>query len=200
MGIFSTSEPQLVVITRPDFYEGEAEQISALFEADTRFLLHLRKPEASADGYRQVLSALPAGHLKRVCLGDHFELADEFAVGGVHLSGRQKEYKGNRHLRVSKSCHSFAELENIGAYDYVFFSPIFNSISKKGYQAAFSNEELAEASQSGLINHKVIALGGVDADTVPLLRPYAFGGAAVLGTVWNNFSVERFKALAALFE
>ncbi|MCQ2207448.1 MAG: thiamine phosphate synthase [Paludibacteraceae bacterium] len=199
MSIFKCVRPQLVVITRPDLYEDEVAQISSLMAADAGFLLHLRKPEADADDYRTILRCLPPEHLPRITLGDHFELVDEFAVGGVHLSGRQKEYCGTRKVRISKSCHSFEELADIAPYNYVFFSPIFNSISKQGYNAAFSEGELLKASAAGLINEKVIALGGVDEQTIPLLAPYAFGGAAVLGTVWNPFSLERFKRLASMF-
>lgn len=190
---------QLIVITRPDFYADEVSQISQLLLADSRFLLHLRKPEGSADDYGRVLSLLPQDQLGRVTLGDHFELADSFPVGGVHLGGRQPVYAGKRRLRVSKSCHSLEELADIDRFSYVFLSPIFNSISKQGYNAAFGHTDLLRASQQGLVNSRVIALGGVDAQTLPLLKPYSFGGAAVLGAVWNHFSVERFKALAGLF-
>ena len=64
--------------------------------------------------------------------------------------------------------------------------------------AAFSEAALLKASASGLINEKVIALGGVDENTLPQLSPFAFGGAAVLGCVWRDFSTERFKRLADL--
>ena len=30
------------------------------------------------------------------------------------------------------------------------------------------------------------ALGGIDQTTLPLLRPFRFGGAAVLGALWGN--------------
>jgi thiamine monophosphate synthase len=76
-------------------------------------------------------------------------------------------------------------LEGIEGYDYVFLSPVFDSISKEGYRAAFSHEELLRASEAGLINAKVIALGGIDATTLPLLKPYKFGGIGVLGAIWD---------------
>ncbi|MBQ4034946.1 MAG: thiamine phosphate synthase [Paludibacteraceae bacterium] len=198
MPIFKCEHPQLVVITRPDLYDGEGGQIAELLASDPDFLLHLRKPEATADAYRKILREVPDEYLHRVTLGDCFELTDEFRVGGVHLSGRQSSYRGVRKVRISKSCHSFEELSEAASYDYVFFSPIFNSISKQGYMAAFSEAALLKASASGLINEKVIALGGVDENTLPQLSPFAFGGAAVLGCVWRDFSTERFKRLADL--
>jgi len=37
----------------------------------------------------------------------------------------------------------------------------------------------------GLINERVIALGGIDVDTLPLLGAYKFGGIGTLGTIWD---------------
>lgn len=188
----------MIVITRPEIYEGEEEQINALLEAESSFILHLRKPSASAEEYARLLQSVPQRFLNRVCLCDHFELADQFEVGGVHLGGRQPSYSGGRRLRVSKSCHGFSELEHIRDYAYVFLSPIFNSISKVGYNAAFSQDELVAASRSHLINEKVVALGGINAETLPLLSDLGFGGVAVLGIVWKEFSVQRFLHLVEL--
>jgi thiamine-phosphate pyrophosphorylase len=90
---------------------------------------------------------------------------------------------------VSKSCHSIEELENIDDYDYIFLSPIFFFFSKKGYRSNFSDEVLTAASLNGKINQKVIALGGINHDTLPLLKKYAFGGVAVLGCIWETENV-----------
>lgn len=45
--------------------------------------------------------------------------------------------------------------------DYLFLSPIFDSISKRGYLSQFSFESLQNAAKEGLIDGKVFALGGV---------------------------------------
>ena len=47
-------------------------------------------------------------------------------------------------------------------------------------------ETLQQASDAGIINEKVFALGGIDLATLPLLRPFRFGGAAVLGALWGE--------------
>ena len=69
---------------------------------------------------------------------------------------------------------------------YVFLSPIFDSISKKGYKHSFSNKDLEEAGINGIINERVVALGGVTPEYIPQLRAWNFGGAAFLGDVWNR--------------
>ena len=68
----------------------------------------------------------------------------------------------------------------------MFLSPIFDSISKKGYRHSFTNKDLEDAANNGIINERVVALGGVIPQFIPQLRAWNFGGAAFLGAVWNE--------------
>ena len=43
----------------------------------------------------------------------------------------------------------------------------------------------------GIINQKVIALGGMDNTTIPLIEPLNFGGVAVLGALWGDNPSEK---------
>ena len=70
-------------------------------------------------------------------------------------------------------------------YDYLFLSPIFDSISKNGYRSGFSDEALQEASDMGIIDEKVIALGGVTLDKIAYLKKMKFGGVAMVGGIYN---------------
>lgn len=94
---------------------------------------------------------------------------------------------------VSRSCHSIEELDHIEDIDYCFLSPIFDSISKKGYLSAFSKEELADASRKGIINSKVYALGGITPEHIPLLQEFGFGGVAVLGYLWEDITLHTLQ-------
>ena len=198
--LFCTSSPRMVVITRPDFYDAEAAEINALAETRHPFILHLRKPGATAGQYAGLLKKITPDFLPCVTLGDCFELAEAFPVGGVHLSSRQPSYNGGRKLRVSKSCHTTAELRDKEQYDYCFLSPIFNSISKQGYSSPFTGGEIEAATLTGIIDHRVIALGGIDENTITRLPHGAFGGAAFLGAVWQDFSVDKFLRLCRFFK
>lgn len=80
--------------------------------------------------------------------------------------------------------HTFEEvLRYKEECDYLFLSPIFDSISKRGYKSRFSDEVLRRASVEGLIDSKVIALGGVTLDKIPYLRSLNFGGVAMMGAI-----------------
>ena len=77
-------------------------------------------------------------------------------------------------------------------------SPIYDSISKDNYHSAFTAEELRQAQKSKIVDGKVMALGGIDADNILEVKDFGFGGAALLGDVWNKFdacSDENYLAL-----
>ena len=83
----------------------------------------------------------------------------------------------------------------------MFLSPIFDSVSKQGYASAFTDNALKQASRDGIIDNKVVALGGVTPDKINYLRQLNFGGAAMLGCV-NNLSTlserEQTEALESI--
>ncbi len=184
---------KLILLSTPDFFVEEDKILGSLFEEGLD-VLHLRKPGTEPVYSERLLTLLPAEHHKQIVVHDHFYLKEEYNLLGIHLNSRNPEvppmYKGH----VSRSCHELAEL---GAakkkYDYVFLSPIFDSLSKPDYPAAFSEEELKAASQSGLIDKNVMALGGVTSEKMEMLRDYGFGGAVILGDLWGRFDIHSNK-------
>lgn len=177
---------KLIVITTPQFFEGEVAAITSLFRAGLE-ILHLRKPGASAAEVESLLRQLPAEYLPRIVTHEHFPLASLWHLKGIHLNGRNPQAPAGYAGHISRSCHS---LEGVAKYkpscSYVFLSPIYDSISKEGYASAFSRENLREAQQAGIIDSKVIALGGIDAHRLPEVEALGFGGVALLGDIWNR--------------
>lgn len=180
---------KLIVITWPDFFPGEATLLIRLFEAGMQ-RLHLRKPASGREEVRALLAALPAVYYPRIVLHDHFGLAAEPAwagqLGGLHLNRRNPKVPEGYTGYVSCSCHSLEEVGRQRACHYVFLSPVFPSLSKQGYGEGFPLPVLREATRAGLIDGRVIALGGISPATLPLLAGTGFGGAAVLGALWGN--------------
>lgn len=175
-----------IVITLPHFFEGEADAVTLMFQSGLQ-RLHLRKPDSTIDQCRQLLHDIPPVYHQRIVLHDHHQLVREFAVGGVHLNGRNPEPPVGWQGDVSRSCHTLQEVaEWKPRCTYVTLSPIFNSISKQGYAAAFTPEQLMQAKADGIIDHRVIALGGICADNVAEALQYGFGGVMVLGDAWTD--------------
>lgn len=145
-------------------------------------LIHLRKPNASAEDCARLLANLSLETRERVVIHQYFPQAIEYNLHGIHLNHRNPLSLPNFNGSISRSCHSLDEVvEWKPKCDYVFLSPIFDSISKSGYSAAFSPQILAKAANENIIDDKVYALGGVTPDHFKQLEEWHFGGAAMLG-------------------
>lgn len=177
---------RIIAITLPYAIDGEAEIIRRLL-ADGIYSLHLRKPDTEIDYMRALLSELTPDQRARIVVHDHPQLYNDYKLRGIHLNKNIKGLPvgyGGTHTR---SCHS---LDEVARYkdecDYLFLSPIFDSISKHGYRSAFSHKELHRAAIEGVIDEKVIALGGVTMDKIPYLESLNFGGVAMSGAIYRH--------------
>lgn len=179
---------KLIVVTAPTFFVEEDQIITALFEEGLD-ILHLRKPETPAMYSERLLTLIPSIYHKRIVTHEHFYLQEEFKLMGIHLNARNPnephDYSGN----VSCTCHSLNELQSKKHfYDYVFLSPVYDCITKQGFSAGFTAEELRKAGKERLIDSKVMALGGITPDNILEIKDYGFGGAVVMGDIWNKFN------------
>lgn len=184
---------KLIVITRPDFFLEETESVIALFRNGLE-TLHLRKPGASENELKEWLRKIPATYYSRIVLHDQFQLTQSFPLKGIHLNRRNPQKPEGFIGQVSRSCHSLEEVEQYKEkYDYVFLSPIYDSISKEGYHAAFDYHDLCKARDQGIIDERVIALGGIDTTHLDEVKYLRFGGVALLGDVWNQPKENRVR-------
>ncbi len=184
---------RLIIITHPQFIAHEASAIETLLRHGT-WAVHLRKPDATAEQMAHLIEAIPQEWHARLVLHDHLTLAQRYSLKGVHLNRRNPEAPEGHRGSTSCSTHSLPELaERLPGMDYCFLSPIFNSISKEGYGAAFSASSLLAAKAQGLIGPKVFALGGVSMELLDRVSSYGFGGAALLGDVWQRAGTADFE-------
>lgn len=99
-------------------------------------------------------------------INDRVDVCLAAGADGVHLPGRRvapSVLKRRFDLKIAGvSCHSIDEViraEDEGA-DYVYLSPIFESLTKPGYGPALGLDVLAEACRQ--VRIPVLALGGVN--------------------------------------
>lgn len=199
---------KLILITTPTYFVEEDKIITALFEEGLD-VLHLRKPDTVPMFAERLLTLIPEQYHKRIIVHGHFYLKEEYKLKGIHLNGRNPNPPENYKGHVSCSCHSLEEVkEQKHAHDYVFLSPVFDSISKLNYNSAYTPEELRAASKCGIIDKKVMALGGINTGNIIEVKDYGFGGAAILGGLWSQFDpccdkdyhqlIEHFRKLKKL--
>lgn len=186
---------KLIVISKEKVFDGEHLWINALM-GKYDFTFHLRKPGLTERETEEIILQINSNFHNRIVLHDHFPLAAKYQLKGVHLNSRNPEIhlKGEywKHCSISRSCHSLEEVAaNKDCCNYVTLSPVFDSISKAGYNAGFSYQALKDASENGIIDSKVVALGGITPSNIASVINLRFGGAAVLGTVWNQANLQE---------
>ncbi len=187
----------LIIITPEINLLNEIDLIHTFF-ANGLSKLHLRKPFFTLTDYRNFLSQIDINFHSKISIHGSFEILKEFSSLGVHLTIQAREEGRFTEIinlsepsTLSTSFHSWKEIEaNQYPFDYVFISPVFNSISKKGYYAAIDLSETRYVKQKISLENKktpsIIALGGVDATNIGLLKQNDFDGAAVLGAIWES--------------
>lgn len=180
---------KLIVVTAPTFFVEEDKIITALFEEGLD-ILHLRKPETPAMYSERLLTLIPDKFHRRIVTHEHFYLKEEFNLMGIHLNTRNPNEPHDYSGHVSCTCHSVEEVKNKKHfYDYLFMSPVYDCITKQGTLSGYTPEELRKAGKEKIVDSKVMALGGITPDNILEIKDYGFGGAVVLGDIWNKFNV-----------
>ena len=178
---------KLIIVTTPTFFVEEDKIITALFEEGLD-ILHLRKPETPAMYAERLLTLIPEKYHKRIVTHEHFYLKEEFNLMGVHLNTRNPKEPHDYSGHISHTCHSVEEVKSKKHfYDYVFMSPVYDFITKEGIHSGYTAEELRKAGKEKIIDNKVVALGGITLDNILDIKDFGFGGAAILGDLWNKF-------------
>lgn len=104
-------------------------------------------------------------------IGKHFAVNFFSRLQGYHFTVKSRPvlpFLAPEKHTASLSLHTLSELElPLQGMEYAFLSPIFDSISKAGYNAAFEPKSLQSAVQSARC--PIIALGG---NNVPSILPF----------------------------
>ncbi len=171
---------KLIAITLPYFFDEESKAICRLLDSGW-WRVHIRKPDADPDQVAELLGAIPNQYYEAISIHDHFDLAREFSLGGIHLNRRHSYPPEDWHGFVSRSCHTLDETARYSHLDYLTLSPIFDSISKPGYMSGFNLERLPMVSL-----RNVFALGGVTHSRLAEISAAGFAGAAMLSEAWKT--------------
>lgn len=179
---------ELFIITAPELLHNEAAVICALLQAGNA-TVHIRKPGCSMQQVAALITQIPAQWYSRLVVHQHAELQQQFQLKGVH-GVADKTGTGN----FSLSRHHWSELTTVPAgTDYVFMSPVFNSISKQGYRA---NPALL---QKPVVTFpfRLIALGGIEPRNIQQVIHTGWNGAAILGWLWYGTGdpVQKYQQL-----
>ncbi len=180
---------KIIIITSPDHVANETGSIIKLLDSGLIHRVHLRKPSLDETRTRLLIESVPDEYRSAISLHDHFNLAKEYGIGGIHLNSRHPEVPyGFSHGLTSCSCHSIQDVNRAIrelSTDYCFLSPVFDSVSKTGYKGRITSDDCRQLATEGLLDGKVFALSGVTPEKIPLLKEAGFKGAAILGAAWS---------------
>ncbi|HET6243864.1 MAG: thiamine phosphate synthase [Bacteroidetes bacterium] len=193
---------KLVVISNPEPIKNETEIISSFFDSGMeRF--HLRKPGYSEAEVDLFLKQLPEHLHSKIVLHSHHKLLEKYDLAGIHFTKKHFQWSASRmktfsnllrpkgNKSISASFHSLSELiENADTYNYLFLSPVFDSISKENYKAGFDLQELKlfldnyKKDENNSEKSEIFALGGVKSENLNSAHDAGFDGVAIFGTLW----------------
>lgn len=180
-----------IVITPEENIDHESQHIHQMFERGLKHL-HIRKPHFSREEMKAYLQNISPQYADCLVLHQHHTLAEEFGIYRLHFSETKRKkcpiHQADTRLRYSTSVHSIEDFNTLETkWAYAFISPIFPSISKKGYGE--QSTLLLQLSARTNTQVKMIALGGITPENQHLPLQYGADGVAFLGAIWKKNSV-----------
>lgn len=184
----------LFVISSPSCFEGEIGQVNALFSAGME-VFHLRKPGISAAAHSELLAGIDPEFHHKVVLHQFHEHGLELGMHRFHFSEKERHELTSTDVVLStdrvgcttnavysSSVHALVEDDELKDYDYAFFGPVYDSISKTDYPGM----KLRDFKLPGRLKKKLVAIGGITPDNIEQVFDMGFDKAAVLGVLWNK--------------
>ena len=194
---------KLAIMTKSTFFVEEDKILATLFEAGLDNL-HLYKPGSSPIYSERLLSLLPSETYNKITVHEHFYLKDEYGLAGIHLDKVSDTPPAGYKGRISRTCNNIEDLKDMKKKSsYVFLGNILNSQSDGSIMPDINMKDLEKASDSGLIDKKVYALGGMNINNIQFARDMGFGGIVICGDLWNKFNIHNqtdYKELILHFE
>lgn len=192
----------LIIISSPTAVADEATIINALFDEGLK-KLHLRKPSIALDEMCVLIEKIKPQYRHRIALHQHHEMAGDLGINRLHFTeGRRKEMSKENLIqlklannKLSTSIHQTEEYTHLSpCFEYTFFGPVFNSISKQGYTPTITDDFIFPVRSK---HPRVIAIGGIDATNIQKAMDMQFYGVAALGTIWQKPGecIQQFKVL-----
>lgn len=187
---------EITVISPEAAFPNELDWLAKLFDAGlSRY--HLRKPEMTDGELSEFIGKIPEKWLERIVPHQAYPLVEVFRLGGWHFKDDAQQllwadaWKESRRdgQTMSRSIHCLDDLnENLSDWDFVFLSPVFQSISKCDHGPGWKESQLAAALHYGreAYGTRVYALGGVDASRIRQCHGLGFDGVALLGSIWQS--------------
>ncbi|SEW45253.1 thiamine-phosphate pyrophosphorylase [Chryseobacterium wanjuense] len=177
----------IIVITPEEMMKNETELINELFQEGLN-LLHIRKPFINSEEMADFIQKIDSEFHHQLVLHSHYDLAKDFNISRFHFReiDRQNDlYKSFADKTISTSVHDIETFNELNEdWEYAFISPVFPSISKKGYGE--NSTILNDIKKRTHSNVKLMALGGINENNIHEVFNNGVDGVALLGAIWES--------------
>lgn len=194
---------KLVIMTKSTFFVEEDKILTTLFD-EGMDNLHLFKPGSTPLYAERLLSLIPEDYYRKITVHDHFYLKNEYDLAGIHLDNLDTEIPNNYKGKIGRTCTDIQMLKEMKKKsNCVFLKNIFDCIEFSDEKKTFTQQQLEDAADKGLIDKHVYALGGMSLDNIRMAKTLGFGGVIICGDLWSRFDIHNqtdFKDLIAHFE
>lgn len=177
----------IIVISPEEIVLNETEIINELFQEGLD-LLHIRKPFIVQNEMKNFIQKIDSKFHSQVVLHSHYDLAENFNISRFHFREIDRKnglYQSFIDKTISTSVHDIESFNHLNKeWEYAFISPVFPSISKKGYGE--NSNILKDIKKRDNSNVKLIALGGINENNIHQVFDNNIDGVALLGAIWEN--------------
>lgn len=195
----------MIIVIAPEVdVPNEIETLIMLFQKGLDYY-HLRKPYKTYQEHCDYLNLIDQQYHNRIVVHDFHRLMNNYNLKGIHFPEQKRrdcESNFEEHITtynlkgktISSSFHDPHVLADCKIpFTYHLLSPVFTSISKKGYDGKGFNVNP--------IPKSIVALGGITTTTLHETFTLGYDGVGVLGAVWNNPDpVANFLAVKSTFK
>ncbi|MDQ8142889.1 thiamine phosphate synthase [Chryseobacterium sp. CFS15] len=177
----------IIVITPEDKVQNETEIINQLFQEGLD-LLHIRKPFINQNEMTDFIQKIDSKFQSQLVLYSHYDLAENFNISRFHFREIDRQnslFQSFTDKIISTSVHDIESFNHLNKeWEYAFISPVFPSISKKGYGE--NSNILNDIKKRDNPNVKLIALGGINENNINEVFESEIDGVALLGAIWES--------------
>ena len=190
----------IIIIAPEKDIPNEIEILTQLFQEGLQYY-HFRKPNKNYQEHCDYLNQIDEKYHDRIVVHYFHELMNEFNLKGIHFQEQKRrdcldtpsdyftKFNNMFGKTISSSFHETEEIEKCNfEFDYHLLSPVFSSISKKGYEG--------RGFDVNHIDKTIVGMGGVTTSNIAQFDSLGYKGIGVLGGIWNSKSpVEDFKLI-----
>ena len=188
---------QIRLVSHFEAVQGEHDLLLKVLE-QSNALFHLRKRDFSDIEMLNYLNAIPEEFHGRIIMHSHFHFVNSFNFLGFHFNKQfdltqlsktvdQQTLELIQSKVIGFSVHNLNDILALAnTYDYVLISPVFDSISNRGYNSKIKIKTFQKFLEQQEDRIPVIAMGGIKTENIPLAYTAGFDGIALLGHIWNH--------------